>query len=426
MTFESAIEFLDSRIHIGWKLGLDSMNQMLNDLDNPHKKSKFVHIAGTNGKGSVASMLASIFKSAGYTTGLYTSPHLVDVRERIQINNNKIDKNNFVECIDILRPIIEKYNATYFETLTSLAFLYFAKQETEIVVLETGLGGRLDATNVVLPELSIITNIDFDHTDYLGTTLAEIAGEKAGIIKQHRPCLIGELPNEAENAIIQIANDRNSPLHKSQNFYQFNQIEQTVGRTTFSTMNRDNKKDYWTLSMNGTFQVANACIAVSACDILNTIGWAIHRDSVQSGLQHVSWPGRFQVLQHEPTIILDVAHNTASIQQLVQLLQQFYQHKKIIFCIGVLGDKDYREMAKHVASIAHIIQPVEVQSHRALPAWELQSVFQRLNGNVFPPKSLSDALNHVLAIFDTDTVLCITGSHYVVGEALALTKDLTK
>ncbi len=426
MTLELALDFLNSRIPVGWKLGLDSMNKMLSELGDPHQKLKFVHIAGTNGKGSVASMLASIFRNAGYKTGLYTSPHLVDVRERIQYNGEKIEADDFSRLINVVKPVIEKFNATYFETLTVLAFRFFVEKEADLVVLETGLGGRLDATNVVDPELSIITSIDFDHTDHLGATLAEIAGEKAGIIKNNRPCLVGHLPEEALSRIIAKAEQQQAPIYNATDFYQFNVIDETPGQTTFSTIDKKKMSEHFTLALNGQFQVANACIAISACDILKSRGLNIKREHIKSGLRQVVWPGRFQLIRHNPPIILDVAHNVAAVQQLVQQLRRFYGDKKILVCMGVLKDKDYGEMTKEIASIATTVQPVEVQSDRALAARELQNEFQRFNINVLPAKSLSHALHDLISLVDAEAVLCITGSHYVVGEALVLIKDLTK
>jgi dihydrofolate synthase/folylpolyglutamate synthase len=426
LQYQQAIDFLNSRIPVGWKLGLDSMNRMLDELGNPHHNIKFVHIAGTNGKGSVASMLASIFYQAGYKTGLYTSPHLVDVRERLQINGAKIDEQTFSRLIEQVKPTIEKYNATYFELLTTLAFLYFAAQKTNIVVLETGLGGRLDATNVVNPDLSIITSIDFDHTDHLGKTLIEIAGEKAGIIKTNRPCLTGGLPDEARFVIQRIAQERQAPFYNAEELYQFKIANEKPGQTDFSVINKKGETNNFSLALSGRFQVANACIAISACDILNSLNWHIEHTHIKLGLKHVSWPGRFQILQQHPTIILDVAHNPASMRQLVHVLTQFYSDKKIYFCLGMLKDKDSGEMAKAVAEIAHTVQPVEVKSDRALAAQELQSVLQHFDVHVLPPKSLSMGLNYLFSILDEESVLCITGSHYVVGEALERIKGLTK
>ena len=209
------------------------MLQMLDELENPHRRSQFVHIAGTNGKGSVAAMLESIYRHAGYKTGLFTSPYLIDVRERLRVNGEMIDENDFCRCIVRLESIIKKYNATYFETLTVLAFLHFAETATDIVFLEVGLGGRLDATNVENPLLSIITSISYDHMEQLGSTLPKIAAEKAGIIKEGRPCLVGEMPLSVDEVIKEFAEKKRSSFYRVQDLYQYNIEKEELGRTKF-------------------------------------------------------------------------------------------------------------------------------------------------------------------------------------------------
>ncbi len=402
------------------------MQQMLAELGNPHQIGKFIHIAGTNGKGTVAAMLSSIFVNAGYKTGLYTSPHLVDVRERIRLNGKDIEARDMTRLLTFIKPTIEKYNATYFETLTALAFLYFTEQEADIVVLETGLGGRLDATNVVDPILSIITTIDFDHTEHLGKTLADIAREKAGIIKPQRPCLIGDLEPSAETKIIDYAKENYSPVYKTFDIIKATIELEELGRTTFKTLYGDGKENTFDMPLNGAFQVKNACIALAACEILKNSDIVIETDALKKGIENVLWPGRFQVLQRHPLIIADVAHNVASIEQLLLMLAQFCPDKKFIFVFGVLKDKDYIEIAKRVGAIAHAIQPVDLPTERALSARELQSVLQRYNSNIFPPQSVTKGLRNVLSVLDNDTVVCITGSHYIVGTVLNQTKVLTK
>ncbi|MBN1465798.1 bifunctional folylpolyglutamate synthase/dihydrofolate synthase [candidate division KSB1 bacterium] len=421
MTLEQALAFLESRIVFGWKLGLDSMRRMLAEVDDPHERTRFVHIAGTNGKGSVAAMLESIFRSAGHRTGLYTSPHLVDVRERIRSNGEQIGAADFCRLLHRIRPIIEKYDATYFETLTLLAFLYFDKVKADIVFLEVGLGGRLDATNVVIPELSIITTISFDHTEHLGGTLAKIAGEKAGIIKSGRPCLIGEMAAD----IVRVFRDRaarmDAPFYQLNALYQYAIEGQELGVTRFSI--KGARTASYVLGLNGDFQVSNACLAIAACDILSA--WRIDDDHIATGLECVSWPGRFQLIRGEPMIICDVAHNVASIGQLVRTLRQLCAGKKIVFIIGLLKDKDVGQITKMIAEIAHFVQPVEPDSIRAISAQELQSIFAQ-SVNSFPPLTVAEGLRNVLAQAREEWVVCVTGSHYVVGEALTAIKGLTK
>ncbi|MBN1559209.1 bifunctional folylpolyglutamate synthase/dihydrofolate synthase [candidate division KSB1 bacterium] len=424
MTYDRALLFLNSRIVFGWKLGLASMNRMLAELDSPHCKTSFVHIAGTNGKGSVAAMLESIFRSAGYRTGLYTSPHLIDVRERISLNGEQISESDFGDLVDRLRPVIEKYNATYFETLTLLAFVYFAELMADIVFLEVGLGGRLDATNVVVPELSIITTISFDHTEHLGATLVQIAGEKAGIIKNGRPCLLGEMPPDVMAVFVDRAARENAPFYRMNELYHYTIEKQEIGTTSF-TIQGGKRNGRYIVGMNGDFQVSNACLAIAACDVLSS-RWLIKDEEVAAGLKGVGWPGRFQVIHQQPLIICDVAHNVASIGQLVRSLRQLCAGKKIVFVFGLLKDKDVGQITQLIAEIAYLVQPVEPDSARAISAYELHTTLADIGVNLFPPCKVAEGLQNVRTHARDDWVICVTGSHYVVGEALTAIKGLTK
>ncbi|MBN1481861.1 bifunctional folylpolyglutamate synthase/dihydrofolate synthase [candidate division KSB1 bacterium] len=426
MTYEQAIAFLNSRISIGWKLGLDSMRQMLTELGNPQHKCRFVHIAGTNGKGSVAALLHAIFQAAGYTSGLYTSPHLVDVRERIRLNEAKIPQQAFADLTGSVRPIIVKYNATYFETVTVLAFLYFAESKTDIVCLEVGLGGRLDATNVVDPELSIITSISFDHTEHLGKTLPDIAREKAGIIKRDRACLIGDVPRNIFKIIKDIARTHDATVYDVNALYHYTILNERLGRTTFKLHRAEAGSSQYTLNMNGEVQVGNACLAIAACDLLSREGWICNDQAIAAGLLNVNWPGRFQVVQRTPLIIFDVAHNVAAINQLVRTMARLCANSDIIFVIGLLKDKDGDRIIQRLAQVASMIQPVVPAIDRALPAQELQAILMHHDIKFFPACSVSEGIQNVLPILKRNAALCVTGSHYVVGEAMETIKGLTK
>lgn len=397
------------------------MRRMLAEVEDPHERARFVHIAGTNGKGSVAAMLESIFRNAGYRTGLYTSPHLIDVRERIRLNGEQIEAADFCRLLERLRPIIEKHEATYFETLTLLAFLYFAETEADIVFLEVGLGGRLDATNLVIPELSVVTTIAFDHTEHLGGTLAEIAGEKAGIIKSGRPCLIGEMAADIVRIFCDRAASLDAPFYQVNALYRYAIDGRELGKTSFSIEGA--RAGRYVLGMNGDVQVSNACLAIAACDILSA--WRIKDEDITRGLERVQWPGRFQLIRRQPMIICDVAHNVASMEQLVRTLRQLCSRKKIVFLFGLLQDKDVGQITKMIAEIAHFVQPVEPDSPRAISAQELQLKFAH-RVNLFPPHTVAEGLQNVLAQARKEWVICVTGSHYVVGEALVAIKGLTK
>ena len=426
MTFDRAVSFLNSRALFGWVLGLDKMHRILADLGDPQKRIRFVHIAGTNGKGSVAAMLASIFENANYKTGLYTSPHLIDVRERVRLNGAIIGKRDFSGLLQALKPLIVKYEATYFETMTALAFLYFAEHGADIVFLEVGLGGRLDATNVIIPELAIITSISLDHTEHLGSTLKDIAGEKAGIIKSERPCLVGEMPAEIGEIFLGHAAEKKAPLYRCENLIRYTIKKEELGKTCFMAKLKTEQNRMYVLRMNGEFQVANACLAIAACDILSSQGWSLKKKNVASGLENVDWPGRFQVVQQKPLVIFDVAHNVASMRRLAGLLRKFCLDRKIFVVLGLLKDKDVGQITQIIAEIADFIQPVEPDSDRAFPARELHKYFTDVQVNFFPPHTVSEGLRNVLSHSGEGAAVCVTGSHYVIGEALKAIKGLTK
>lgn len=425
MTYEQALAFLDSRISLGWKLGLHSMRQMLAELGNPEQSLRFVHIAGTNGKGSVAAMLASVAHSAGYRVGLYTSPHLIDVRERIRLNGKMIAERQLAEVITSLQPVAEKYQATYFETLTAAALLFFARQQAQIVMFEVGLGGRLDATNVVRPEVTVITSISFDHTEHLGGTLHQIAAEKAGIIKEGVPCVIGDLPEEAHKVIEQTCRERRAPLQYA-NSLSVKIVEQSPASMHLSLAGASPFAVPVQTPLVGRHQAVNVAIVATVCEILTRLGWSISAEFFQHGLCTTQWSGRYEIIRHEPTVVVDVAHNPAAMAELMVLIKKHFSQRKKLIVIGLLKDKDRREICRQIAAVADVILPVEPQSQRALPAIELKRQFDGLHDAVREPTTVAQGVEAALKAAGAQTLICITGSHFVVGEALMKIKGLTK
>lgn len=425
MTFEQAALFLESRSELGWKLGLDRLRHMMHDLGNPQLQCPFVHIAGTNGKGSVATMLESVFRAAGYDTGLYTSPHLLSVRERIQCRGEAISESEFAHLMQRIKPVIETYNATYFETLTVLAFLYFAQARAEIVMLEVGLGGRLDATNIIVPELCIIATISYDHTAHLGTTLPQIAAEKAGIVKPHIPCLIGEMPKEAAAVIQQTCTSQDSSFTRASELVHTRIRQQHVGNIEFEVTDSANDDGNYELSLTGEHQVQNAALAISACEMLRRQNWQVLSTHIRHGLKTLKWPGRFQIVREHPITILDVAHNEASINSLAQLLKRHFAHRKINFVFGALADKQVERMCRILAPLADVFQPVAAQNSRAMPAGEIYDICAEFTSHVLPARNVDEGLDAVFASADEQSVICVTGSHYIVGEAIRKIKSLT-
>ncbi|MBN2413815.1 bifunctional folylpolyglutamate synthase/dihydrofolate synthase [candidate division KSB1 bacterium] len=420
-----AIEYLFGLERFGWKLGLERIHELLKTFDNPHRKVSFVHVAGTNGKGSVSAMLASICRQAGYRTGLYTSPHLQDVRERIRLNGRMIPQKTFTEIVNQLFPVSEELKCTFFEFITALAFIYFTAQKAGIVILETGLGGRFDATNVVVPLLSVITTIDYEHTEHLGIDLVSIAKEKAGIVKKTIPCLIGEMPEEAEKAIIDVCKNNNSAFYRAETYCQCRNINQQITGNELDIYIQNEPVGRVKLPLPGIKQVENARIAVYAVEILRQNGFNIEYNHIIKGLNKVNWPGRFQTISRNPYIIIDVAHHIASFQQISGVLEKLADKYKIIVIFGLLNDKNLHEIVKFISGFADRVVAVQAQSDRSIAAEKIKKEFQQQNIPVTAFNSVSEGLKYSIDNYKRGQLLLITGSHYIAGEALKKIKNLT-
>jgi len=329
------IDYLQSLEKFGMNLGLERITHLLEELGNPHLKFKSLHVTGTNGKGSTCAMIASILKEAGYTVGLYTSPHLFDWRERIKINGKDISEKDFEEGIKVVKKIARRVGQpTVFEVLTAVAFWYFAKKKVDYAVIEVGLGGRLDATNIITPLVSVITNIDLEHTAILGKSLAKIAAEKAAIIKPGIPVVTAEKKLEPLRVIKDYAQKKGSLLIK---------VESGLKTNLF-----------------GEHQRINAACAVAAIRLARI---KVSRKAIAQGLKKVNWPGRFQIASRSPLTILDGAHNPAGIQSLVRTLRSKFPGQKFTFIFGVQKDKDAKTMLKLLKPLAKKII-ITTSSHK--------------------------------------------------------------
>ncbi len=418
--YDEAIDFLLGLQQFGWKLGLERMNRLLARIGNPHTQVLAIHIAGTNGKGSVTAMLHSILLSAGYTAGMYTSPHLVDICERIRVNNERISQQEFADLVTELRPAIRELQCTFFEAMTAIAMYYFAEKQVDVALYEVGLGGRLDATNVVTPELSIITNIDFDHTQHLGQTLAAIAEEKAGIIKNGVPCVVGPMPQEAREKIMAIARAKESPCYAYEQFCTGEQHSVTIDGTSFTAKMKSFGTQHIHLPLIGQHQAANSCVAVASALILRQKGWNINAEQIVRGLESVQWPGRFDVISRDPVIVLDVAHNARSVQHLCTNLQTLFSGLKKTVLFAVLQDKDYGSMIDRLGAVAYRFYVVPINSPRALPPQRLEKEIIKRGYKVSSFSSVGEAIKTFLRVRQDDEMLCVTGSHYIVGDVMAM------
>ncbi|MCB4755597.1 MAG: bifunctional folylpolyglutamate synthase/dihydrofolate synthase [Elusimicrobia bacterium] len=395
VNISSAVSFINSLGPSVMILGLGRMRRVMNTLKNPQDQFPSIHIAGTNGKGSVAAMMAAVLKETGLRVGLYTSPHLVRLHERFQINGQSISNRELSlltrKLRNILaRPPLKSSQLTQFEFLTALAFLWFEKKKVDVAVVEVGLGGRLDATNIMKRVLvSIITNIDLDHTQWLGYTIKEIAFEKAGIIKPHIPVVTGA-HKDAFNVIKKVARKRKAPLYA---------IPQNVRR-----------QFPYKLSLKGGFQKNNACLVLGGLKILNEKCFPIGDGAIKKGLAHTFWPGRFERIKRN--IILDGAHNPAGIAVLTKTLQE-EAVKKVNLLFGVLKDKNYPLMVKTVMPFVHRAVIVPVPSDRsALPAEILR--LPHWKGRAESAKTLREGWKRITTIKDRHPIL-VTGSLFLIG-----------
>ena len=397
MTYKQAVAFLEERERFGIRLGLANMARLCGQLENPERRLTAFHIAGTNGKGSTARIVATILLKAGYRTGLYTSPHLLDTRERIQVDNRLISRADFASLITEIEPVImdlskfPPHSPTYFETMTAAAFLYFSRKNIDYAVIEVGMGGRLDATNILNPLISIITPIGLEHRRYLGKTLTSIAGEKAGIIKQGRPIVSAKQSPAALRIIKARAAEKKAPLY---------------------LVRDDCAASKPVISLSGRFQAENAAVA---CLALKAAGVEVSKGVLRSALKDVSWPGRLQVLSRKPLIIFDVSHNPPAIKTLIANLAGLYPGRKTTFLFGVLKDKDYLPMLKYLGDYGEKFFFTRPYSNRARDPVELEKVFRR----VYPGKECrvvpepKTALREAKGELKKDGLLCICGSFYL-------------
>ncbi len=388
-------------------------------LGNPQQDFKSVHIAGTNGKGSTSHMLASVLQSAGYKTGLYTSPHLKDFRERIKINGEMISKEFVSAFVEQIHPMIEKVEPSFFETTVAMAFLYFKKEKVDIAIIETGLGGRLDSTNIIQPLLSVITNIGWDHMNILGDTLEKIAIEKAGIIKKNTPVVIGEAEGSVRKIFIEKAEEAgarlrfaNEEFHAIDWQYKHHELVVEVAR------DKTEEKKFYRLDLPGIYQTKNLVTALSAIQELEQEGIILYDSQIKNGLRNVKKQtglhGRWELIHEHPAVILDVAHNTDGIKQLLRQLE-LIEPKHLHILIGLVKDKEVEQVLALLPKYAQYYF-TQAQIPRALPAEKLYHAAMNFNlkGDFFPEVNM--ALRLAMKNASKEDLILVCGSVFVVGE----------
>lgn len=428
MTYSETLEYLYSRLPMFTRIGAAAIKKDLHNtialcehLGNPQHKFKTIHIAGTNGKGSTSHMLAAVLQKAGYKTGLYTSPHLKDFRERIRINGEMIPESFVTDFVAQEKELIEDISPSFFEVTVGLAFDYFAKEKVDIAVIETGLGGRLDSTNIITPELSVITNISLDHTNLLGNTIPEIAYEKAGIIKNQIPVVIGERQAETTTVFVDKAAETNSAIIFASDLLH---VSDTFRKDTFliTSVYQEHSLLYpeLRLDLTGSYQLKNILTVIQSVILLNKIGFEITDEAITSAIANTKGltglRGRWDILSEHPLIICDTGHNVAGIKEVMENINAT-PHYQLHIVIGMLKDKDITTVLQLLPASAtyYFCQP---DLERAMSAEELsgQAKAFNLKGNIFG--SVAEAIGNAKANADPNDLIFIGGSTFVVAEAL--------
>jgi dihydrofolate synthase/folylpolyglutamate synthase len=429
MSIKETLKYIHSVKWQGSKPGLERTDELLAKLGNPEKKLKFVHVAGTNGKGSTSACIAAVLQQAGYVTGLYTSPYILSFNERMQVNGENITDDELQQMVEKIRPFADAMTdlPTEFEMITALAMMYFLHKKCDIVVLEVGLGGRLDSTNVIeTPELAVITSIGFDHIKELGDTLKKIAFEKAGIIKKGSDVLIYDnedefIGNEITEVFEKIAKSRKANLKKV-DFSRISKQRFSLDGVKF------NLTPYGRIfvPLAGTYQPYNVTMAITALEILRNKGYKISDDDIKSGISKVKWMGRFEIVSKKPIIILDGAHNEQGIKATVESLKSHFGKKKIIYIVGVMADKNVKKMMRYLLPNSEAFFTVKPNNPRAMDAKMLKAQINLANhdaliieftrADMIACDSVAEAISMAKERAGDDGIICVLGSLYLLAE----------
>lgn len=426
MDYQSTLDYLFTRLPMFSRIGADAIKKDISNtvelcaaLDNPHHKFKSVHIAGTNGKGSVSHMLAAILQTAGYKTGLYTSPHLKDFRERIRVNGEMISQQFVVNFVQNIQPKIEELEPSFFEISVAMAFDYFSKHEVDIAIIEVGLGGRLDSTNIISPELSVITNISWDHMNILGDTLQKIAAEKAGIIKKNIPVIVGETSPDTKTIFQQTASVQGAPLVFADQIRYVSGWSYAKSYLSVEIANRVKDEHHkYSLDLTGYYQTKNLVTVLETISQLQINGWNISQQQLEYGLQHVKrltgLQGRWEIIHQHPMVVLDVGHNAAGMRQILAQLE-LTDFKDLHFVLGMVKDKDIEAVLKLLPKEATYYF-TRASIPRAIDEIQLAETANKvgLRGNHYPDVNM--ALDAAKLHASREDLILVCGSVFVVGE----------
>lgn len=432
MSYEETMRYITETAKFGSNYGLQRTEKILEFLGNPHKKLKLIHIAGTNGKGSTTSLITSVLMDCGYKVGMYTSPFIEEFEERIQINRKNISKKNLSETLTEVRKAVNKViklgydNPTEFEIITCLMFLYFYKEKVDLGVIEVGLGGRLDSTNVITPILSVITSISYDHINILGNSLEKIAYEKGGVIKENIPVVSYKQDKKVRVVIEKICKEKNSILYEVDNSMIKHINPRGKNFTQELEIRTENEKYNLNLSLLGSHQTLNCLLAVKACEILNKIGVNIGKDNIINGIKHAKWIGRMEVLQDKPLVVIDGAHNIDGIEKLTKSIKEYFAYKKINLIIGVLGDKEVHKMINEVSKIIDKAIILSPHSDRAEKKEIMAKYFHENNIKCFLYDDYKEGFLKALDFSDEEDLVLVCGSLYMIGDMRKIINNYIK
>jgi len=417
MNHQETLAYLYGLERFGMVFGLENITRLLQALGDPHLDLKVIHVGGTNGKGSVSAMIASILQEEGYKVGLYTSPHLISFTERIQINGAEITWAEVVELTDLLRRRVEEEHIpprfTFFDFTTALAMYYFARRKVDVSILEVGLGGRLDSTNVVSPLITVVTNVSRDHLDILGERIEDIAREKAGIVKQGIPLMSGVTQPEVISILEQECIKKGAPLRLIGRDFQGEQI----ASGTFTFHGRAWRLADIKLGLAGAFQITNATMALAALEELGQSGYRVGEKSIYSGLAKVRWPGRLELIPTAPGILLDGAHNPDAARVLKACLEEEFDYRRLYMVMGIMEDKEVAIILSELAPLADMLIASSPHNPRALSAQQLAEIARNYCKEVQVIEDVGQGVAHAREKAHEDDLIVVTGSLYTVGEA---------
>lgn len=428
MNYKQAMDYIEDSAKFSMKLGLSRTEKILELLGNPHNKLKCIHIAGTNGKGSITAMISAILKEVGYKVGMYTSPYIEEFEERIQVNGTNIPKEDLARVVTKVSDAVDKVielgydNPTQFEIITCAGLLYFYEQNVDFAVIEVGLGGRLDSTNLITPILSVITSISYDHVDILGDTLSKIAYEKAGIIKKGVPVVLYPQEKEAEEVIEKVCIKKEAKLIKarkeSTKFIVSDEIDtkENVNVTQNIVVNTEDNEYNVNLALLGKHQILNCATVLYVVEELIRIGVKIEKEVALKALSKVHWKGRFEILNKSPLVVIDGAHNIDGIRKLKESVEGYLKYKDLILILGILADKQVEDMVKTIVPMAKRVICITPHSDRAELASELTKVVQKYSENCEAADNYGEAYKLGLSYCSKEDLLLISGSLYMIGD----------